>query len=143
MKKIVVETTVKEINDDVENIIDRTQSVANIEYDICIQNIVINKSSDSGSFSFNLTSYPKIRGAKGIRIISDCRLNLQHTHMAESYDLGFFVKDITLFLGEDTGEHREGETQVYNDGDTIGYYGNITLTNKDDKVANVKIIWYY
>lgn len=142
MKKLVVETIVKEVDGDIENIIDKTQSIANVESTIVTENIVIDKASSNGYFDFVPTNYYGIRGAKGIRIISDCRLNFQHSHMATNYNLGFFVKDITLFLGEDTGEH-EGDVTEYIEGDTIGYFGHIILTNKDDKVANVKIIWYY
>ena len=135
MKKIVLETKVKIVDDNIEKIIDESQFTQEITKTIESHSLIIRANS---SYEF----YPSgagVNGAKGIRIISDIPINLTHTHQIHTYDFGFYARDITLF----GGEPYESEN-TYRDGTTIGYQGTITLRNRDEeKEAHVRIIYYF
>lgn len=139
MKKVILETKVKLVDDEVVRVLDETKLVEEVSkaYEVKQFHIAANN-----SITIDITGGEGVRGAKGIKITSDVRLKLSHTHMASNYNVGFYVKEITLFGGQDTG-FDDGSTSVYTDGDTIGYLGNIVLTNSEEQPANVKVIWYY
>lgn len=130
MKKLVVETIVKEVNDDIENVIDRQQFVSEVEE-------TINKTETYVPAGGNLQFQPFQggKGARSIRIISDIPIKLLYTSMNNSYDFGCYMKEITL-LGD---EADEDFTAGF-----ISKYGSITLENSDtENVAKIKIIYAY
>lgn len=136
MTKLVLKTELKQVNQDegTENIIDTQEMVVEATAAISVKEFEIAANS---TFTFIISAY-KARGAKGIRIISDIPLKLSHTYMMNNYDIGFYVKDITLFGGIDSIN-----PPSYRDGDTIGYQGEISLRNREENPAKVKLIWYY
>lgn len=139
MKKVILETKVKLVDDEVVRVLDETKLVEEVSKAYEVKKFII--AAHSG-LTFETMNGEGVRGAKGIKITSDVPLKLSHTHMANNYNVGFYVKEITLFGVQDTG-FGDGSTSVYTEGDTIGYSGHIALTNIQKQPANVKVIWYY
>lgn len=130
MKKLVVETIVKEVNDNVENIIDKTQFVQQVTE-------TINKTETyvAPESTLTVTPFQGGKGAKSIRIISDLPLKMSYTSQATTYDFGCYMNEITL-LGDETSEEF---TQGF-----VAKYGSITLENRNtEDTAHVKIIYTY
>lgn len=137
MKKIVLETKVKIVDGDIENTVSQTQSVEEFTKAVELKELSI---AANGNYTFS-PSGNGVRGAKGIKIISDTAILLTSSQMMNNYSTGIYVKDITLFGGQDSNE---SNPTSYRDKDTLGYNGNIVLTNdRSEQEANVKIIWYY
>ena len=130
MKKFVVETIVKEINDEVENIVSTDQFVQEITEAI---NVTETEIAPNGSLTFEPLTNGK--GAKSVRIVSDIPLKMSYTSQASTYNFGCYMKEITL-LGDTTDNS-------YSAG-FVAKQGNITLQNADtDDIAHVKIIYTY
>lgn len=130
MKKFVVETIVKEINDEVENILDTNQFVQEIEETI---NITETEIAASSSLSFQPMTGGK--GAKSVKIISDIPIKMTYTSMADTFNFGCYMREITLL-----GDAKTGDSSSY----FVANSGSITLQNADtEKSAKVKIIYTY
>lgn len=130
MKKFVVETTVKELNDEVENILSTDQFVQEITEAI---NVTETEIAPNGSLTFETLTNGK--GAKSVRIVSDIPLKMSYTSQANTYNFGCYMKEITL-LGDNTDN---GYTAGF-----IAKQGNITLQNADaDDTAHLRIIYTY
>lgn len=126
MKKIVVETIVKELNDEVENIIDTNQFIQEIENTIITEERTIVKDS---SYTIDAT----VSGYKGLRIISDVEIQLKTTYAHQDHRLYCEVREISLFGSyDDVSSGR------------IGEMGEIIITNPSaEKDAHIKLVYYY
>lgn len=130
MKKLVIETVVKEVNDDIENIIDKSQFVQEITETINKTQTYINPSS-----TFTFEPFRGGKGVKNIKIISDIPVKMSYTSQADTYNFGCNMKEYT-FLGGGDNENRNS--------DFIAKYGSISLQNIDtEKTAHIKIIYTY
>lgn len=135
-KKIVLETKVKIVDDNIEKIIDESQFVQEVTNTVETHSLIIAAGS---SFEFS-PSGAGVKGAKGIRITSDIPVKLSHSHTMNNYNTGFYGRDITLFGGTDPNVDEHTEI----DQTTLGYLGSITINNRDtQKDANVRIIYYF
>ena len=130
MKKFVVETIVKEVDNDIENVIDRQQFVSEVEETINVTETYI---VASGSLTFS--PFQGGTGARSVRIISDLPLKMSFTSMDNSYDFGCYMKEITLLGDEEDTNLTPG---------FVAKYGSITLANRNtENRAKIKIIYVY
>ena len=129
MKKIVIDTKVKEINDNVENLLSKEQYVGEI-IDTC--SIIETVIAPEGTYQFSNSSG---KGMKTLKIISDVPITMSYTSQANTYNFGAYFKEISLITNG-----ANPDTSV----DWIASYGSVTLTNTSaEDTAHIKIIFTY
>lgn len=129
MKKIVIDSKIKLITDEIEDVVDKEQYVSEV---LETSSIVTTKINTESTYNFGT---PSGKGIKVLKIISDQPITMSYTSQANTYDFGATFKEIQLVTN---GENTDTTT------DWIAAYGSITLTNTSTTdVANVKIIFTY
>ena len=129
MEKIVIDSKIKLITDDVEDVIDKEQYVSEVAE---TSSIVTTKISPEQTYNFE---NPSGKGIKVLKIVSDQPITMSYTSQQNTYNFGAKFKEIQLITnGEDA------DTLA----DWIAKMGSITITNTSTTdVANVKIIFTY
>lgn len=129
MEKIVIDSKIKLITDDIEDVIDKEQYVSEVAE---TSSIVTTKINPEQIYNFE---NPSGKGIKVLKIISDQPITMSYTSQINTYNFGARFKEIQLIAN---GENADTTT------DWIASYGSITLTNTSTTdVANVKIIFTY
>ena len=129
MEKIVIDSKIKLITDDIEDVIDKEQYVSEVAE---TSSIVTTKISPEQTYNFE---NPSGKGIKVLKIVSDQPITMSYTSQQNTYNFGAKFKEIQLITnGEDA------DTTA----DWIAKMGSITITNTSTTdVANVKIIFTY
>ena len=123
VKKLVLETKIKQIDGNVETLIDTNEYVQEITNKCIIQDVVIPKNS-----TYTVLNAQSGEGVRVLIVHSDIPLALSYDIQGSQYDLAVPLNEIKLAF---TGEYN-----------TIGSYGTITLQNYDmTENANAKIIF--
>ena len=129
MKKIVIDSKIKLITDDIEDVIDKEQYVSEVAE---TSSIVTTKISPEQTYNFE---NPSGKGIKVLKIISDQPITMSYTSQQNTYNFGAKFKEIQLITN---GENENTPA------DWIAFYGSVTITNTSTTdVANVKIIFTY
>lgn len=129
MKKLVIDNKIKLVDESVEDILEKKQTVVDIAETSTIIETVI---SAENAYSF---SSPAGKGMKTLRIISDVPITFSYTSQANTYSLPVKLKEIQFVTN---GENKD--TSI----DWIASYGSVTLTNTStEDVAHIKIIFTY
>ena len=129
MEKIVIDSKIKLITDDIEDVIDKEQYVSEVAE---TSSIVTTKISPEQTYNFeNKTG----KGIKVLKIISDQPITMSYTSQANTYNFGAKFKEIQLITNG-----KDADTLA----DWIAKMGSVTITNTSTTdVANVKIIFTY
>lgn len=126
MKKIVIDSKIKLINDDIEDVIDKEQYVDEVAETSSIVETTI---TPSNSYVFGNGS----KGMKTLKIVSDIPFTLSYTSQANTYDFGARFKEIQLICNGEDGDMSS---------DWIARYGSVTITNvSTEDTAHIKIIF--
>ena len=129
MEKIVIDSKIKLITDDVEDVIDKEQYVSEVAE---TSSIVTTKINTEQAYEFE---NPSGKGIKVLKIVSDQPITMSYTSQQNTYNFGAKFKEIQLITN---GENENTST------DWIAQYGSVTITNTSETdVANVKIIFTY
>lgn len=129
MGKIVIDSKIKLITDEIEDVVDKEQYVSEVAE---TSSIVTTKINPEQIYNFE---NPSGKGIKVLKIISDQPITMSYTSQINTYNFGARFKEIQLIAN---GENADTTT------DWIASYGSITLTNTSTTdVANVKIIFTY
>ena len=129
MEKIVIDSKIKLITDDIEDVIDKEQYVSEVAE---TSSIVTTKINPEQTYNFE---NPSGKGIKVLKIVSDQPITMSYTSQANTYNFGAKFKEIQLIAN---GENADTTT------DWIASHGSVTITNTSTTdVANVKIIFTY
>ena len=129
MEKIVIDSKIKLITDDIEDVIDKEQYVSEVAE---TSSIVTTKISPEQTYNFE---NPSGKGIKVLKIVSDQPITMSYTSQANTYNFGAKFKEIQLITN---GENADTNA------DWIAKTGSVTITNTSETdVANVKIIFTY
>jgi hypothetical protein len=129
MEKIVIDSKIKLITDDIEDVIDKEQYVSEVAE---TSSIVTTKISPEQTYNFE---NPSGKGIKVLKIVSDQPITMSYTSQANTYNFGAKFKEIQLITN---GENADTNA------DWIAKMGSVTITNTSTTdVANVKIIFTY
>jgi hypothetical protein len=129
MEKIVIDSKIKLITDDIEDVIDKEQYVSEVAE---TSSIVTTKISPEQTYNFENKSG---KGIKVLKIVSDQPITMSYTSQANTYNFGAKFKEIQLITN---GENADTNA------DWIAKMGSVTITNTSTTdVANVKIIFTY
>ena len=129
MERIVIDSKIKLITDDIEDVIDKEQYVSEVAE---TSSIVTTKISPEQTYNFE---NPSGKGIKVLKIISDQPITMSYTSQQNTYNFGAKFKEIQLITN---GENENTPA------DWIASYGSVTITNTSTTdVANVKIIFTY
>ena len=127
MEKIVIDSKIKLITDDIEDVIDKEQYVSEVAE---TSSIVTTKISPEQTYNFE---NPSGKGIKVLKIVSDQPITMSYTSQANTYNFGAKFKEIQLITN---GENADTNA------DWIAKTGSVTITNTSETdVANVKIIF--
>ena len=127
MEKVVIDSKIKFVKDDIEDIVDKGQTVQEVTTSTSIVEITL---SASNSYEF---SSPAGTGMKVLKIVSDVPITMSYTSMQNTYDFGARFKEIQLVCN---GEEEDMSS------DWIARYGAVTITNTSaEDTAHIKIIF--
>lgn len=129
MEKVVIDSKIKFVKDDIEDVVDKGQYVSEVIADTGVITTTI-----SAGYSYTFAQHSGL-GFKFLKIISDVPITMSYTSQANTYDFGVNFKEIQLVANGERGDVSA---------DWIASYGSITITNTSaTNVANVKIIFTY
>jgi hypothetical protein len=129
MEKIVIDSKIKLITDDIEDVIDKEQYVSEVAE---TSSIVTTKISPEQTYNFE---NPSGKGIKVLKIASDQPITMSYTSQQNTYNFGAKFKEIQLITN---GENADTNA------DWVAKMGSVTITNTSTTdVANVKIIFTY
>lgn len=129
MEKIVIDSKIKLITDDIEDVIDKEQYVSEVAE---TSSIVTTKISPEQAYNFE---NPSGKGIKVLKIVSDQPITMSYTSQQNTYNFGAKFKEIQLITN---GENADTTA------DWIAKAGIVTIINTSTTdVANVKIIFTY
>lgn len=129
MERIVIDSKIKFIKDEVEDVIDKEQYVSEVAE---TSSIVTTKISPEQSYNFENHSG---KGIKVLKIISDQPITMSYTSQQNTYNFGAKFKEIQLIANGESADTTN---------DWIASYGSVTITNTSETdAANVKIIFTY